>query len=106
MAGVSSSEREFARELLGNLAKPMDGSASVPEGIRCARRTRCRRIPDAERHAGFDEKRAVHPTEVKGRKGTNRLATARFQRSRGVESVSLARPTRHPRCTPRWVVIV
>ena len=31
VAEVSSSEREFAKELLGSLVKPMDGSASVPE---------------------------------------------------------------------------
>ena len=38
VAGVSSSEREFARELLGNLVKPMDGSASVPEASAALRR--------------------------------------------------------------------
>jgi hypothetical protein len=31
VAGVSNTEREFAKELLGSLAKPLDGSASVQE---------------------------------------------------------------------------
>ena len=38
VAGVSSSEREFARELLGQLVKPMDVSASVPEASAALRR--------------------------------------------------------------------
>jgi hypothetical protein len=38
VAEVSSSEREFAKELLGSLAKPMDGSAIVQEASAARKR--------------------------------------------------------------------
>jgi tetratricopeptide (TPR) repeat protein len=36
--GVSDSERDFVKELLGHLVKPMDGSAAVPEAAAALRR--------------------------------------------------------------------
>jgi len=35
---VSSNERAFARELLGNLAGPLDGSSGVPEAVAAMKR--------------------------------------------------------------------